>query len=207
LSKDGEEPRKGMFAGSLIGGLIGSVAFGAVGVAIYHSWPGSLKSDDMHYQDLAAVLLAAVAVIVTVFGVMMAVLAIWGYTTFRGIAKKAARKSAQDYVKRDVESGTIGKIVEALAIDSVNRYMDAAMGDQGKLRLMLESRLDRALFESGGSGPRSQPERGPAIDPDEDTAAIADPDETVIDPDEGSAAIVDPDDPDDSPVTDEAGGL
>jgi hypothetical protein len=139
-------------------------------------------SNNMPYQDLAAVLLTAVAVIVTVLGVSMAILAVWGYASFERIAKKAAR----DYVKGDIKNGKLRRQVEILAVETMTRYMDEAMGDQGKLRSMLEERLDRALFAGGGgaSSPSVQPN---IIDPDEADVAIIDPDEGegAVDPDDG----------------------
>ena len=194
MSEDGDEPRKKVIVTSLIGGLVGGLAIAAIFVGVHSVWPRRLVPNNMPYQDLAAVLLTSVAVIVTVLGVSMAILAVWGYASFERIAKKAAR----DYVKKDVKSGRLKRQVEMLAEETMTRYMDVAMGDQGKLRLMLEARLDRALLAGGGASSIASTQPG-VIDPDEDDAVIIDPDEgdsAVIDPDEGDAAIVDPDDGD-----------
>jgi hypothetical protein len=184
LSDDGDEPRTKVIVTSLIGGVVGGLAIAAIFVGVHSVWPRRLMPNDMPYQDLAAVLLTSVAVIVTVLGVSMAILAVWGYASFERIAKKAAR----DYVKSDLKNGKLKQQVEILAVETMTRYMDEAMGDQGKLRLMLEARLDRALLAGGGSSNTTSTQPG-IIDPDEDDAAI-------IDPDEGDSAVIDPDDGD-----------
>lgn len=172
MSEGGGEPRERVIVTSLIGGLVGGLAIAAVFVGVHAVWPRRLVANDMPYQDLAAVLLTSVAVIVTVLGVSMAILAVWGYASFERIAKKAAR----DYVKNDIKSGRLKQQVQLLATETMTQYMDDAMGDQGKLRLMLEARLDLALLAGGNSSNTASEQLG-IIDPDEDDAVIIDPDE------------------------------
>ena len=92
----------------------------------------------MTYADLSATVLTAVAVLVTTLGVFVAILAIWGYSQFRGIAKS----SAKSHVDFELKSGQLKSHVE----DVVTQFMTQGF-DDGKLRSMLEDRVDQIIIK------------------------------------------------------------
>jgi hypothetical protein len=94
----------------------------------------------MSYADMAALMLGAVGVLVTVLGVFMAILALWGYSQF----KVAASSAALQHVKSELEEGQLRDELKKLLVQEVIKQMD-----DGKLRKILEERADRFLI----SGP------------------------------------------------------
>lgn len=97
-----------------------------------------LRPIGMTYADLAAVLLTAVSVIVAVFGVLMALLALWGYRHFKDVAKSAsesmAMKVARDEVEREMREGTAGRLIDQKVFEA----MESA--DGGRYEAWKESR-------------------------------------------------------------------
>lgn len=92
---------------------LGSLAGGAVGACIFwlcQGWSLSLHPANMSYADFAAVLLGAAALIVTVFGLFLGILALWGYTQFETIVKGSSRES----VEKQLENGKLRTEIAAL---------------------------------------------------------------------------------------------
>jgi hypothetical protein len=121
-----------------------AIAGGLIGAAVLWVFQGNsirLVPGEMSYAELSAVMLAAVTVVVTVLGVIVAIIAIWGYAHFKGIAEK----SAKTQVSTEIESGSLKDHLEA----SVTGFMQREFGDQGKLRALLEDRVDQIII----SGP------------------------------------------------------
>ena len=72
--------------------------------------------------DLSAILLTAVAVIVTVLGVILAIISFYGYRNIKKIAEKVARKAAQKTVRALLEETTvetIGKLLDEGKFDKL----------------------------------------------------------------------------------------
>jgi uncharacterized membrane protein len=67
---------------------------------------GSLRPT-MAYADLAATLLAAVGVIVAIFGGVLAIAALWGFQQMKQEAVRSATSAALEEVKEQIENGLI----------------------------------------------------------------------------------------------------
>ncbi|WP_119254561.1 hypothetical protein [Shinella zoogloeoides] len=119
-----------MFAVGVLAGLIFAICV-LVG---FHLGPEDLQSVTMSYADLAAIMLGAVSVIVTVLGVGIAVLALWGYAQF----KQSAAKAAHDHVDDELKAGVLRDQISHLIVAEVTKQMD-----DGKLRKIMEERVDR----------------------------------------------------------------
>lgn len=91
----------------------------------------------MSYPELAATVLSAVSVLVTVLGVFIAVLAVWGYSQFREMAASAAAKS----VEKQLTDGVLRKEIE----DIVTKHVTKSLAS-GELRVILEQRVDRLIY-------------------------------------------------------------
>jgi len=86
------------FGGAIAGGVV--VWIGQAGS--FHLWPV-----DMSYADLAATLLAAVGVIVAIFGGVLALAAIWGFNQLKRDAISAAQAAGASEIREQIENGTI----------------------------------------------------------------------------------------------------
>lgn len=98
----------------LLGVLAGGIGIMAVLIGLRVE-PEGMRDIAMNYSDMAAIMLGAVAVIVTVLGVFVAILAIWGYTQFRSVARSSALK----YVKRQLKEGQLKADIERLILQHV----------------------------------------------------------------------------------------
>ena len=106
----------------------------------------------MTYPDLAATLLAAVAVMVTVLGVFVAILAIWGYVHFR----RSTKAAALTYLKSEIQSGIIRQKLEELVVD----YIVQEVGKpDGRLRGLLVERLDAIILNDAQNREHPQPDQ------------------------------------------------
>ena len=91
----------------------------------------------MTYPELAAVVLTSVAVLVTVLGVFIAVLTVWGYSQFKDIARSAAVKR----VEEQIAEGRLRKDIEEIVTLHVTKSIS-----QGEIRVLLEQRVDRLIY-------------------------------------------------------------
>ena len=130
-----------------------------IGAALLWVFQGNslrLVPEQMSYADLAAVMLSAVSVLVTILGVIVAIVAIWGYSHFKGIAEN----SAKSQVSNELEKGTLKQHLE----NSVTSFMQREFGDSGKLRTLLEERVDQIII--AGPGQRAREESKQELDDD-----------------------------------------
>ena len=111
--------------------------------------PSSTENLTMSYADLAAVMLGAVAVIVTVLGVFIAILAIYGYSQFRSMATAAA----SNHVANDLKDGKLRTEIEKM----VGKYLSDELSS-GNLRKMIERRVDGIVYS--GAEDRAEEEEG-----------------------------------------------
>lgn len=116
----------------VVGGITG--AFSSI---ILISWMGNLAPQGVDYIDLAAVLLTAVGVLVTVLGVAFAIAAIWGYTELKRSAVMAAETAALEEVKEQIENGDIRRYLERAINEEIN-------SDQMEVRI--KARVDDVVF-------------------------------------------------------------
>lgn len=100
------EPNQNGGTGWILPLVIGAVAGGFASL-IFFSFLGNLTPNGVSFLDLAAILLTAVAVIVTVLGVAFALAAFWGFAELKRSAVAAAETAAVKEVKEQIENGTV----------------------------------------------------------------------------------------------------
>lgn len=121
----------------LVGAIAGALA--AVAVLVAQGQPFRLIPVGMSYADLAATLLAATAVLLTIIGIFIAALAIWGFTAFRAMTKS----SAKAHVTSQLKQGDLRNHVESVVTEFLTREFAS-----GNLRRQLEERLDAILISA-----------------------------------------------------------
>ncbi len=102
----------------------------------------------MSYADFAATLLGSVAVLLTILGLFIALLAIWGLTGFRRLTQSAAK----DHLDEQLKDGYLKEHIQKLVADFLNSDLKA-----GKLRELVEERVDYVIFH--GAAERAQEEQ------------------------------------------------
>jgi hypothetical protein len=141
---------------------LGYIAAGAVGGALIGVGQGrslQIKPMSISYPDLIAVLLTAVALIVAIFGVVMAVLAIFGYKHFKGVVEKASKTSAEEAVTKAAKEMVMDEVnskeVKQLIMLEVGKMIDSEKNGTLSPWLKEQQRQEAALHEvdqdSGGS--------------------------------------------------------
>lgn len=123
--------------------LLGAL-LGGGGAAIALIVAGNLKSWGWSYPDLAATLLAAVALIITVLGVGLAIAAFWGFDQVRGASEKAAKKAAKKVAIEEVER----HMEQAQIRDYLKREAEKIL-DSATIAELIQSRVDSVLFGGG----------------------------------------------------------
>ena len=121
--------------------LAGTIA-GLVSAALFlfaQGQPFHLQPVGMSYADLAATLLAAVSALLTIIGIFIAALALWGFTAFRAMTKN----SAKAHVSQQLKQGELRTHVEGVVTEFLTREFDG-----GNLRRQLEERLDEILVSA-----------------------------------------------------------
>lgn len=99
--------------------ILVSLAAGLVGGAVV--WVGQTSSLrvvplGVSYEDLIAVMLTGVSILLAVVGVGLAILAFLGWTSFKGMTQKAAGAAAIDHIKSDGGAEEIRRVVEFRAL-------------------------------------------------------------------------------------------
>lgn len=72
-----------------------------------------IKPGAWEYKDLIAILLSVVSLIVTFIGFLVAVAAIWGFQTLRGMAEKLAVETSQTGSDTYLNSEAFGQRIDA----------------------------------------------------------------------------------------------
>lgn len=124
------------FNGWILPLVLGGIT-GAFSSLILLSWMGDLTPHGVTYNDLAAVLLTAVGVLVTVLGVAFAIAAVWGFSELKRSAIITAESAALDEVKEQIENGDIRSYLERAIREEVN---SEAMEDR------IKTRVDEVIF-------------------------------------------------------------
>lgn len=104
------------------------------------------------YADWTTITLACVAVLVTVLGVLIAILSVWGY---KNIAREA--KNSAEAVSSDISSRIAKEQVES-CINQIAKEELAKLIDTGELRQHLEAAIDMIYRNDGLSGFNKFPE-------------------------------------------------
>lgn len=145
---DEEEAREVRAKGRLIllGACIGVLTTAVALVVYVNLWPHQLKPNGMTYQELVAIILTALGVMLAVLALGVALLAVWGFTTFQQMTKDTAR----DYVSNDIEKGQLRRHLEKL----VTEHMKKESGPGGKFDQILKAEALRISI-SGADAPAS----------------------------------------------------
>jgi hypothetical protein len=96
------QPRPVRVMWAFLGSIVG--AFVAI---LIREGTFAIDAGGMKYEDLAAVLLSAVGVLVTVFGVILAILAFWGFGQMKTDAVKAAEVAGTNEVREQITMGPL----------------------------------------------------------------------------------------------------
>ncbi len=86
--------------------VVGGIT-GALSSIVLLSWLGDITPNGVSYTDLAAVLLTAVGVLVTVLGVIFAIAAFWGFAELKRSAVNAAEAASIDHVREQIKNGSV----------------------------------------------------------------------------------------------------
>jgi len=78
--------------------------------------PDDISGVHMNYTDLVAILLTATSTIVTILGVFVAVLAIWGYSQF----EKMTREASTRHLEKLLQSGKFRDEVDQTILNHVS---------------------------------------------------------------------------------------
>ncbi|QBB71015.1 hypothetical protein ELE36_12015 [Pseudolysobacter antarcticus] len=138
---------------------IGAGAFGGIVVWVGQGRSLQISPMSVSYPDLIAVLLTAVALIVAIFGVVMAILAIFGYRHFKGVVERASKTSAEEVVTKTAKELVVEEInsekVKQLIISEVGRIIESEKSGTVSAWLKERERQQNALNEidhdNGGS--------------------------------------------------------
>jgi hypothetical protein len=133
----------------LLSGLAGGVIATAILIVVFRYWPNTLVRGGMSYAELATIVLTGVAVLITILGVFVAILAVWGFGNFEELAKRAAKAHVRDQIK----TGKLKFVIES----ATNSYLEEEFAEDGRLLNILYSRVDAIILNdasrrSGGPG-------------------------------------------------------
>lgn len=110
-----------------LGMLSGTIAT-VTSLFSFHITPDELSGLPMSYSDLVAILLTATSTIITILGVFVAVLAIWGYSQFEKMTKEASSRHLELLLQsgkfRDEVDQTILKHVSAELAKETSPFRD-----------------------------------------------------------------------------------
>ncbi|MET3645952.1 hypothetical protein [Phyllobacterium ifriqiyense] len=93
------------------------VLFGVIAIALYSidfvSLDNNNSSIKMSYADFIAILLTGISLLVTLFGVIIAIFAFIGYATINNTVHSLSRETASDVVNNSLkEDGDLNKMVK-----------------------------------------------------------------------------------------------
>ncbi|MBO9501994.1 hypothetical protein [Brevundimonas sp. A19_0] len=116
--------------------------FGVVSTlaVLWLGFAGPRQPGPEDFTAYSAVLLTAVAVLVTALGVFVAILALAGYTEMKRMAQRVGEESAVKHVKDELDSGSLRTNIETLVMDFLtDRY------DDNRLNQMIEARIHQMI--------------------------------------------------------------
>jgi hypothetical protein len=119
---------------------LSSAAIGAIAVSYAQSGKLFLVPAGS-YQDLAAIMLGAVGVIVTIFGVVLAIAAFWGFAQMKQEAVRTATEASLEHLKEQVGDGDIRDYI----LSEVERLMNDELNSQ-RMAKRIEARVDQIVL-------------------------------------------------------------
>lgn len=90
------------------------------------------------YQDLAAILLGAVGVIVAIFGGVLAIAAFWGFAQMKHEAVTGATAAALDELKEHIENGPLRDYI----LGDIERMIKAEV-ESARMDRRIQERVDK----------------------------------------------------------------
>lgn len=109
-------------------------------VVLWLGFLGPRQPQPSDFTQYSAVLLTAVAVLVTTLGVFIAILAVFGYSEMKRMAQRVGEESALRHVEGELKSGSLGATIESRVLAFLtDRY------DDNRLNQMIEARIDQLL--------------------------------------------------------------
>lgn len=117
-------------------GFVGGL-FGAALIFIGQGFELHIRPIGLSYADLAATILSGVAVLTTILGIFLAVLALYGYTAL----KTSAQKAAKQHVGTQLEQGELRTHLGTV----VTEFLVKEFAD-GNLRKLVEARVDAVIY-------------------------------------------------------------
>lgn len=120
-------------------GLLCGVIFTVVALVRTRLTPEILNGFPMSYSDLVAILLTATSTIITILGVFVAVLAIWGYSQF----EKMTREASSRHLEVLLQSGKFRDEVDQTII----RHVSAELAKESSpFRDLLRQQIETMIY-------------------------------------------------------------
>jgi hypothetical protein len=122
---------------------------GFVGFAIHNKFgPTPLSagqsSYNMSYADLVAVLLSASALLLTLLGFGIAILAFVGWNSIAAHAETVARTSIEESLKRNKP---LYKTITSNAVDATNEFLKVQFSEGGEMQKLVEKVAERSAYD------------------------------------------------------------
>lgn len=105
----------------------------------------------MSYTDLVAILLTATSTIITILGVFVALLAIWGYSQFEKMTKEASTR----HLERLLQSGKFRDEVDQTILTHVSAELAK---ETSPFRDLLRQQLETMIYTDAGKRQNVEPE-------------------------------------------------
>jgi hypothetical protein len=128
-------------------GMLGAIV-GAAFISFLTT--GGVKANGISYSDLAAVMLAAVTLVLTVLGLAIAVAAIYGYRAFMDTSSETATRVAREeaiLIATDVVKDYIANSAEQLLIAQAEAVALRVISPQ-RLQQLIREQVDAVLLGS-----------------------------------------------------------
>lgn len=128
-------------------GMLGAIV-GAAFISFLTT--GGVKANNISYFDLAAVMLAAVTLVLTVLGLAIAVAAIYGYRAFMDTSSETATRVAREeaiLIATDVVKDYIANSAEQLLIAQAEAVALRVISPQ-RLQQLIREQVDAVLLGS-----------------------------------------------------------
>lgn len=121
---------------------VGSACIGSIITDIFSRKNFHLIPDSMSYADLCATLLSTVSVMLTIFGIFIAILTIFSISQLKVMARKTARESAWKHVDASIQNGILHEHFAKMAHDFLSLQFKS-----GEFRSLIEDRVDYVIHK------------------------------------------------------------
>ncbi|ASP96719.1 hypothetical protein GOC87_18785 [Sinorhizobium meliloti] len=124
-------------------GLMSGVIVAVTALFSVHVTPEQANGLSMNYGDLVAILLTATSTIITILGVFVAVLAVWGYSQFEKMTKEASSR----HLEVLLQSGKFRDEVD----QTILRHVSAELAkDTSPFRDLLRQQIETMIYTDAG---------------------------------------------------------